>query len=291
MARRDDFDPEGCGCFAFFILLIVAIPIGLAIEYPWLLVPAVLVGALLIYGWRIEKRERREQEALEQDEAARLYEEAIRSEEEARRQMIAEVARKTDVTQAVAYMTGVEFEEFMAEFLTLQGYEVELTKASGDQGVDLLLKEGDRSIAVQLKRYSRPLGNKPVQEVLGGMFHYKADEAWVIATAPFTRGAADLARSTGVKLIDGEELAEWLADVADEQESSPKTEPQAEESKGGADRSNLGVWHPHPDDLRPESPSDTSGAARLRELGNLLDAGLITQEEYEAKKAEILRGM
>jgi restriction endonuclease Mrr len=119
----------------------------------------------------------------------------------------------------VNYMEGWEFERYMADVLGRSGYSVESTQLSGDQGVDMLLDMEDRKIAVQLKRYTRPVGNKAVQEVLAGRVHYAAQEAWVITTSSFTRGAMELARSTGVRLIDGRELREWLSELNREQDA------------------------------------------------------------------------
>ena len=87
---------------------------------------------------------------------------------------------------------------------------------SGDQGVDLLLNIEKRRVAVQLKRYIAPVGNAAVQAVFAGMIHYKAQEAWVITTSSFTKSAVDLAKSTGVRLIDRTELEDWLSDLREE---------------------------------------------------------------------------
>ena len=42
---------------------------------------------------------------------------------------------------------------------------------------------------------------------------------------------------------------------------------------------------------RPRSPAAEGAAERLRELDELRRAGLITQEEYDAKRAEVLAGV
>jgi restriction system protein len=83
-------------------------------------------------------------------------------------------------------------------------------------GGDLLLTIDDRKVAVQLKRYTAPVGNAAVQAVFAGMSDYKAKEAWVITTSSFTKSAVELAKSTRVRLIDGKELEDWLDDLRDE---------------------------------------------------------------------------
>ena len=103
-------------------------------------------------------------------------------------------------------MSGTDFEHYMAEVFRDQGYEVELTPQSGDQGVDLLLKKQGLRTAVQLKRYQGAVGNKAVQEIHSGVGYYDADGGWVITTSTYTRGARQLADKLGIRLIDGLEL-------------------------------------------------------------------------------------
>src|SRR5215212_1893504 len=103
-------------------------------------------------------------------------------------------------------MSGTDFEDYMAEIFRKQGYSVELTPKSGDQGVDLLLNKPGLRIAVQLKRYQGAVGNKAVQEIRSGVDYYEADEGWVITTSTYTRSARELATKLGIRLIDGSEL-------------------------------------------------------------------------------------
>jgi restriction system protein len=108
-------------------------------------------------------------------------------------------------------MSGLELEKFMADLFRQKGYGVEETKATGDQGVDLLLPDVDgKRVAVQLKRWTGLVGNGAVQATFAGMAHYQTDEGWIITTSTFTKSARELARSTSVRLIDGKELSEWL---------------------------------------------------------------------------------
>lgn len=142
-----------------------------------------------------------------------------RLQQEQRTRTLGEITQRNEDLNRINYMEGWEFEQYVADALRRSGYTVESTQLSGDQGVDLLLDMDGRRVAVQLKRHTRPLGNKAVQEVFAGMIHYAAQEAWVITTSSFTKGALELARSTGVRLIDGNELREWLADLQNENES------------------------------------------------------------------------
>ena len=110
---------------------------------------------------------------------------------------------KAMVTDDYDYMTGEEFEEFCADILRGNGYtNVEVTKASGDHGIDVLASKDGIRYAIQCKRYSKPVGNKAVQEAYSGKAIYKADVAVVMSNMDFTPQAIDDARKLGVELWD-----------------------------------------------------------------------------------------
>jgi HJR/Mrr/RecB family endonuclease len=102
----------------------------------------------------------------------------------------------------ISLMSGVEFERFTASVFEALGYDATLVGGAGDQGVDLVLRKGAEVVAVQCKNYGQPIGNRPVQEVYAGARHHGIDQAWVVAPRGYTRGAVELARSTGVTLYD-----------------------------------------------------------------------------------------
>ena len=166
---------------------------------------------------REKQREREEREREEQRRRKReQQEEQHRREERERQEQIEALLQRDAFSETIDYMSGTDFENFMANVFDQKGYVVQTTPASGDQGVDLLVTIDDRKVAVQLKRYTAPVGNAAVQAAFAGMFHYKAKEAWVITTSSFTPGAKQLAKSTGVRLIDRRELEEWLSDLREE---------------------------------------------------------------------------
>lgn len=108
-------------------------------------------------------------------------------------------------------MDGHTFENFVAALLRKLGYQnVEVTRGSGDQGVDVLAdKEGVR-YAVQCKCYSSDLGNTPVQEVNTGKVIYHCHVGVVVTNRYFTSGAKEAAKATGVLLWDRTKLQELV---------------------------------------------------------------------------------
>ena len=99
-------------------------------------------------------------------------------------------------------MKGLEFEEFLKDLYTRLGYSVEMTKKSGDQGIDLIIKKHFKKIGIQVKRYSSAVGNFAVQEAVAGKRYYKLDRVCVITNGQFTRSAKELAKVNKVELID-----------------------------------------------------------------------------------------
>jgi HJR/Mrr/RecB family endonuclease len=118
--------------------------------------------------------------------------------------------RSTGLPERFEQMDGAEFELEVSKVLRDLGYTVRPTPPSNIQDVDLLLQTTGRRVAVQLKRWNAPVGDRSVYGLFTGRIHYGTDEAWLITTSRFTPKALKLAETTGVRLVDGDELAEWL---------------------------------------------------------------------------------
>lgn len=108
-------------------------------------------------------------------------------------------------------MDGHDFEQFTSALLRKLGYErVEVTPGSGDQGVDVIAVKDGKRYAIQCKRYSKKLGNKPVQEVFAGKTIYGCSVAVVLTNNYFTEGAKEAAKATGVELWDRDTLRRMM---------------------------------------------------------------------------------
>lgn len=109
------------------------------------------------------------------------------------------------------YMEGHQFEFFCADLLRKNGFSnVEVTRGSGDQGVDILAQKEGIKYAVQCKCYSKDLGNKPVQEVNAGKAIYRCQIGAVMTNRYFTQGAKEAAEATGVLLWDRDKLNDMI---------------------------------------------------------------------------------
>jgi restriction system protein len=104
-------------------------------------------------------------------------------------------------------MDPYEYEHFCAEQFLIHGWDdAEATSGSSDQGVDVKAKRGDDVLVGQCKKYSKPVGNSAVQEVVAGMGYYGANIGVVISNNSFTNSAKKLAEANNIKLIHHSEI-------------------------------------------------------------------------------------
>jgi Restriction endonuclease len=105
------------------------------------------------------------------------------------------------------HLQAVPFENFLAEVLREWGYEVQTTKVTGDQGVDLIASKDGQRTAIQAKGYlSSKVGNDAIQQVYTGMKIHKCVRCAVITNSAFTSSARQAAGAVGCLLIDGEKI-------------------------------------------------------------------------------------
>lgn len=103
-------------------------------------------------------------------------------------------------------LDGHEFEEWVARRLRDFGWKADVTRGSGDQGIDVIGRVAGKTVGIQCKRYKAAVGNKAVQEAYAGMAYYRTNRAVVVTTSRFTKSAEQLAARTGVILIHATEL-------------------------------------------------------------------------------------
>lgn len=108
-------------------------------------------------------------------------------------------------------MEGRDFEFFCADLLQKRGFlDVEVTKGSGDNGVDILAEKDGVSYAIQCKRYDEPVGVKAVQEAYAGRDYYDKMVGVVMSNQYFTKNAVEMARKLKILLWDRGYLEEML---------------------------------------------------------------------------------
>lgn len=100
-------------------------------------------------------------------------------------------------------MEGHDFEYFCAELLKKRGFEeVEVTRGSGDYGVDILAEKEGITYAIQCKCYGAPVGIKAVQEAYAGRDYYDRMVGAVLTNQYFTTPAVEAAGKLKILLWD-----------------------------------------------------------------------------------------
>ncbi len=114
------------------------------------------------------------------------------------------------------HMTGLEFEQFVAELLEARGFEVERRGgAKPDGGIDMLARQGGRTYVVQCKQWRQWIGRPLVQQLLGVVSGGTGFDGGIfVTTGLFSDEARDFERRLKgrwprVRLVDGKEL--WAA--------------------------------------------------------------------------------
>ena len=110
-------------------------------------------------------------------------------------------------------MSGSEFEEFVGTLFKKMGYSSQVTKQSGDQGLDVIASKYGTKIGIQAKCYSNTVGNSAIQEAVAGKSFYRCDKVIVITNNYFTPAAIELAQSNDVILWNRDMLKEKIKEL------------------------------------------------------------------------------
>ena len=110
-------------------------------------------------------------------------------------------------------MEGHEFEYYCAELLKKCGFqEVQVTRGSGDYGIDVLAEKDGITYAIQCKCYTAPVGVKAVQEAYAGRDYYDRMGGVVLTNQYFTQPAVEAARKLKILLWDRGYLEDLVED-------------------------------------------------------------------------------
>ena len=121
--------------------------------------------------------------------------------------------KKRRFAEDMDLMEGHDFEYFCAELLQRRGFqEVEVTRGSGDYGVDILAEKEGVTYAIQCKCYSAPVGVKAIQEAYAGRDYYDRMVGAVLTNQHFTAPAVEAAGKLKILLWDREYLEEMMGE-------------------------------------------------------------------------------
>lgn len=129
--------------------------------------------------------------------------------------LIAEVATHP---RSIFRLTGRDFEKFLRRLFEGFGYDVDLTAAARDGGIDLLCMRYDNdiplTIAVEAKRYAehRPISVDLVRSFVGANEQWRANKLVYVTTSRFTSDAIKYAsqiRANLLTLADLQQVIKW----------------------------------------------------------------------------------
>ncbi len=130
-------------------------------------------------------------------------------------------------------LSGIEFEEFITQLLGAMGFRTQITKASGDGGVDIVAFLDKPIIGgrylLQCKRLASGslVGAPTIREFYGAVTaDGKASKGILVTTSGFTMQAKEFAGEVGIELIDGQQLRILLAEYGNLEEDGPTKDPQ-----------------------------------------------------------------
>lgn len=99
-------------------------------------------------------------------------------------------------------LSGYQFEKEVAKLYEAHGYDVQVTKGSGDGGIDIFLEKAGRRYGVQCKNHHKAIGPAAIRDLYGAMSHEGLDAGIFIASSGYTKGAKEFARNKAITLLD-----------------------------------------------------------------------------------------
>lgn len=104
--------------------------------------------------------------------------------------------------EKIDHMTGLEFEQYVANLLKTHGYKhVKLTEKY-DLGIDIIAEKDGIRWGIQVKRYNGLVGASAVRQVVTALKKYECDKAMVVTNSVFSRTAQKLAEINNCVLVD-----------------------------------------------------------------------------------------
>lgn len=107
----------------------------------------------------------------------------------------------------IDFLSGIEFEHLCEKLIKKMGFETEITKASGDGGIDLIAYNHQPLLSgkyiIQCKRYTGSVGEPIIRDLYGVITSERANKGILMTTGHFTKSAITFADGKPIELIDG----------------------------------------------------------------------------------------
>ena len=103
-------------------------------------------------------------------------------------------------------LTGFEFEKEVASLFREIGFKVQLTKSTGDGGVDMFLFDNSGKIVVQCKNHNNKISPGAVRDLYGTCISEKAIKAIMICSGGYSDATWKFAMGKPIVLLDVHDL-------------------------------------------------------------------------------------
>jgi len=103
-------------------------------------------------------------------------------------------------------LDGWQFEIEVAEIFALNGYKAEVTKKTGDGGVDIILYKEGRKILVQCKHYKAAIGPEVVRALWGVREDFNSQEVILVASSGITEASKKFVKNKAFRVYDLEDI-------------------------------------------------------------------------------------
>ena len=121
--------------------------------------------------------------------------------------------QKNEKQKQYTYWSSLDPYKFEIEIAALYqklGYTAEVTKGSGDGGIDIVLSKDGTNGIVQCKRYNSKVGPATIRDLYGTMQHGKWRFGYVVCPAGFSAKAFEFSKNKNIKLIGFKRIMEMV---------------------------------------------------------------------------------
>lgn len=123
-------------------------------------------------------------------------------------------------------MNPDQFTQLVADYYTNKGYQCDMRDGSYDHGVDIIAKNEEESIAIQVKMYDdREVNYETVMYLFAGQHLYDCDLSIMISSGSLSNEAKKVADKLGV------DVYEYWKSGSKPQKTPPVTNTEAEEEE------------------------------------------------------------
>jgi hypothetical protein len=107
-------------------------------------------------------------------------------------------------------MEGREFERAVADLLKLLEFDQVEQTPFFDKGADIVAVKGGVRTAVQVKRWSNPVGVDAVRQLIDGQKQYECDRGLLVTNSFLTEEALRSAKTWNIEVWDRRKLADYV---------------------------------------------------------------------------------